>query len=791
MKISLDWLKDYIALKANVGVPELVGGLIRLGHEVDAVHDGAKAFAGVVIGQVLAREPHPNADRLGVCTVDVGEKAMRTIVCGAPNARAGLTVAVALPGAVLPGDFKIGRSVIRGVTSDGMICSARELGLGDDHSGIMELETKAAPGSAFAAASGHDEVVLEVAVTPNRGDCLSHYGLARDLAALGLGKLKPMPQGKKPKPGSTGRIKVGTRTAGCSQFNAVKLEGVKNVPSPAWVRTRLEACGLRPRSAVVDATNYVMLALGQPLHAYDAAKLKGGLYADEAKGGEVFEGIGDRRLRLQKGDVVISDDSGILGLGGILGGTSSAVGDETREVVLEAAVFDRVKISLTGQAHQLVTDARQRFERGINPAATQAALAWCAALVAEWAGAKVGPLTTAGKGMAAPRAIGYEPAFFETYVGMAVPAARQKSILTALGFKVAGAGKAWKVTPPAFRTQMENPEDLVEEILRVVGYESVPPALPPASPAQVNIDSAPVALDRQARRLLAVYGCLEALNYSFIGRALAERFSGGAALIDLANPLAETHMTTLRPSLLPGLLTALKNNLARQENTARLGEVGKVFTVQGERLNAAVVLAGVEQRHWQGAARAPNLFAAKGLGLALLEQLGAPLAGAQVSAGGLPDYYHPGRSGSARVGPFTLLRFGELHPAVLKEFDLGVPVAVLELELEPLLKLKAKAETWQPMAYPPVRRDLAFVLPAAAAAGAVAETIRGSGRELIRQVEVFDLYQGEKVGAGKKSLALALTLQSAERTLTEADISATLNAAVAAVKLKHQGELRD
>jgi phenylalanyl-tRNA synthetase beta chain len=791
MKISLEWLADFITLKSGLTPQQLADGLVQLGHEVDAIHDAGKAFDKVVIGHIKSREQHPNADRLGVCQVDVGEGKLRQIVCGAPNARAGLTVAVSLPGAVLPGDFKIADSVIRGVESKGMICAEDELGLGTDHDGIMELTTKAKPGTPFAEATGRGGVVLEVAVTPNRGDCLSHYGLARDIAALGLGKLKPLAKVKSGK--GAPKIKVATHTAGCPQFNLLELNDVKNAPSPAEVQARLQACRLRPRNAVVDATNYVMLALGQPLHAYDADKVRGHLSANEAKGGETFSGIGDRELTLQKGDVVICDDSGILGLGGILGGTSSAVNDTTSRVALEAAVFDRVSLSLTGQAHQLVTDARQRFERGIDPALTQYALQYAAELISEWTGADVSAMATAGKGVPAPKAIGYEPAFFEKFVGMDVAVAEQKKILTALGFGVTGTGKTLKVIPPSFRTHMDNPEDIVEEILRVVGYENVPPQLPPASAAQVAINGRAVTLDRQARRALAALGCLEIVTYSFIGREMAEKFGNGEKLIQLSNPLAESDMTTLRPSLLPGLLKALQGNLSRHENTPLLGEVGKVFTARGERLNAAVLMAGIDAKHWKSGAIPPdafaNVFGAKGFALSLLETLGAPVGSLQ-TASAATSIYHPGRSGTLSVGPFGLARFGELHPSILKAFDITVQVAVLELELDPLLKMKNKAGAWQPMPYPPVLRDLAFVLDASVPAAAVAATIAGASKELIRNVDIFDMYQGDKIEAGKKSLALALTLQSPERTLTEADITAVLKSAVDAVQQKHGGQLR-
>jgi phenylalanyl-tRNA synthetase beta chain len=791
MKISLDWLSDYITLKAGLTPEQLSVGLVQLGHEVDAIHDAGKAFNNVLIGQVVSREQHPNADRLGVCMVDVGEKSLRQIVCGAPNARAGITVAVAMPGAILPGDFAIKQSTIRGVESNGMLCAEDELGLGTDHDGIMELITKAKPGTPFAQATGRDDIVLEVAVTPNRGDCLSHYGLARDMAALGLGKLKPLAKVKAGK--GAPRIKVSTHTNGCPQFNLLELNGVKNAPSPAPVQARLTACGMRPRSAVVDATNYVMLALGQPLHAYDADKVNSSLSATEAKGGEKFSGIGDRELTLVKGDVVISDAKGILGLGGILGGTSSAVNDDTTTVALEAAVFDRVSISLTGQAHQLVTDARQRFERGIDPALTQYALQYAAELISEWTGADVSALATAGKGVVALKAISYDASFFSTFVGMDVAAAEQKKILTALGFSATGTGKTWKIIPPSFRTHMENPEDVVEEVLRVVGYENVPPQLPPASPAQISIDGSAVVQDRKARRTLAAMGALEIITYSFIGRETAEKFANGATgnegLIQLSNPLAESDMTTLRPSLLPGLLKALQGNLSRHETTPLLGEVGNVYTAKGERLNAALLIA-MDKKHWaKEVSLKPNAFTAKGMAMGLLEQLGANHGSIQTATGATP-VYHPGRSGTLSVGPTALARFGELHPSILKAYDITIPVAVLELELDALRKVTGKKGSWQPMPYPPVLRDLAFILDDFVTAESMLATIRSASPELIKSVEIFDMYVGDKIPMGKKSLAFALTLQSPDRTLAEADITGVLNAAVEKVKSHHKGELR-
>ncbi|MBI1308406.1 MAG: phenylalanine--tRNA ligase subunit beta [Proteobacteria bacterium] len=801
MKIVLSLLEQFISLPKGTTPQTLAVALTQLGHEVEGIHTSGGNFPNVVIGHIKERIQHPNADRLGVCQVDVGEGTLRQIVCGAPNARAGLTVAVAMPGAVLPGDFKIGASKIRGVESNGMICSLDELGMAQERAeGIWEMDTKAKPGTVLNDIMGPGETVMDLAITPNRGDCFSHLGIARDLAALGTGKLIPLKSPRK-KPTTDHRspitVKVATHTEGCPQFNALELTGLKNAPSPLAVQKQLEALGLRPKNALVDATNYTMLALGQPLHAYDAAKVKGTLAARAAKGGETFHGIGDVELKLNEGETVITDDTGILGLGGILGGTGSAIAEGTSHVILEAAYFDPIRTALTGQAHQLHTDARQRFERGVDPEMTQQALLFCAHLITQWAGGKVSGMATAGKGVAAPKPISYNPSFYQTFIGADVKPARQKALLKALHFKVEGRPNSesripnsgsWQVTPPTYRTYMTTPEDLTEEILRLEGYESVTPQLPPSMPGQFQVNSAPVILDRTARKALAATGFLESISYSFIGTPTAEMFASGQELIHLANPLAQTDMTTLRPSLIPGLISAHKSNLAKSENAPRLAEVGKVFSAKGEKLMAAAILAPTATRAWRRGEGAPDAFTAKAAAQAVLSLLGAPVESATVSREA-PSWYHPGRSGTLAVGPFVLAHFGELHPATAKALDVPA-VAIFELHLEPLLKLTAKPRPWQPMPYPAVKRDLAFLLPQDVTAQQVVATIRASNQTLLRAVEVFDHYIGERIPAGKQSLALSLTLQSPEKTLAEADITPIIQAAVQAVETKHQAQLR-
>lgn len=805
MKLVLSLLSEYIALPAEITPQHLAEALIQLGHEVEGVETTGGHFPGVVIGKILSRDQHPNADKLGVCMVNVGEAEPRQIVCGAPNARAGLTVAVAMPGAILPGDFAIKISKIRDVESCGMLCSQRELGLGNEHNGIWELETDLAPGTPLNTYMGPGETVLELSITPNRGDCFSHLGIARDLAALGLGTLKPLAI---PAPGKiAAATTAATTTDDCPQLNLLTITGVQNGPSPRHVQAQLEAAGLRPKNLLVDATNYTMLALGQPLHAYDAAKLKGNkLIAATAVGGEAFQGIGDAELTLAEGDVVIADATGPVGLGGILGGTSTAVSDATTSLVLEAAWFNPVRIALSGQKHQLHTDARQRFERGVDPALTQTALLVCAGFIRQWGGGEVSAVSTAGAGVPAPQAITYSPDFFTRYIGLEVPAERQIAILQALGFTVTELSAQSPVTrqqspvlslvPPSWRTYMSTPEDITEEVLRVVGYGKVEPQLPQALGAQFQVNSAPVVLDRAARRAVAAAGFLESISYSFIGRPEAAQFAENPAeLITLANPLAQTDMTTLRPSLLPGLLNALKTNLSKSEACTRLAEVGKVYRARPkgapEGLMAAGVLAPSGKRHWKVKEEAPDVFAAKAAVYQILQTLGAPVESGQVEAKA-PGYYHPGRSGTLGVGPFTLATFGELHPAVAKAYGLQ-NVAMFEIYLEPLLKLQNKPRPYTPLPYPPVHRDLAFLLPKTVQAEGVTAAVRNANRatgDVLKRVEVFDHYVGDKIAAGKQSLAISLTLQSAEKTLTEADIAPVIEAAVKAVETQLGGQLR-
>ena len=834
MKIVLSWLQDYLTFHQPVDVPALCALLVRLGHEVDGVQEATpRPDAKVLIGKIISREPHPDAARLGVCQVDVGEGFLRQIVCGAPNARAGITVPVAMPGAKLPQGVEISETILRGVASRGMICSARELGLGDEHSGIMELDAGLVVGTQLAETMGKSEIILDVALTPNRGDCFSHLGIARELAAAQMGILRgiaghlgaavhqstPFEALKNASGGANGCIdgeaggraevrggvsgglKADTRTAGCLQLNVVKMVGLRaGAVSPPDVQARLLAAGLRPKNALVDATNYTMLALGQPLHAYDARKLgDDSLMADVAKGGEVFAGLGDVTLTLQAEDlVIVGADGAVVGLAGILGGSATAVDDMTTEVLLEAGVFDPVAVALTGQRHHLHTDARQRFERGVDPALAPVALQFCADMLTAWAEGTVVAQVTAGTPVAAPAPIAYDPAFYARLIGQVVTPERQAAHLRALGFGVEDSGLPWQVVPPSWRTFMATPEDVTEEILRLEGFETVQPSLPPVMPPQLQVDGARVRLDRVARKALAAAGFVEVMTYSFIGRAAAARAVADAGtLLELSNPLAQTEMTTMRPSLLPGLLQALAKNLAASDLTPRLAEVGQVYFPAGEQLMAAGVLCATGQRHWRTPEVAPDAFAAKAAALQVLELLGAPVASLQVDSLTDAPMYHPGQSGVLRVGPMVLATFGVLHPSVQTASGLPThlpPVAVFEVHLHTLLKLTSKVRPWQAWAYPPVHRDVALLVPKATTAQALVHTLRASvpsaQQAWLRTLEVFDVYDGVGVPDGQKSIGIAVTLQNPAGTLSEAEVAPLVGGMVAAATAKLGAVLR-
>jgi len=777
MKFTLSWLKEH--LDTDASLDHVVEALTRGGLEVEGVENPAERLTGFRVARVLTAERHPQADKLQVLSVDSGEGAPLQVVCGAPNARSGLVGVLGLPGATVPANgMQLKVSAIRGVESNGMMCSTRELELGEDHDGIIELPEDAPVGTAFADYAQLGDPVIDVSITPNRQDCMGVRGIARDLAAAGLGTLKPLPVS--PVGGEGAGPDVRTEDEGCPAFFAQSVSGVTNGESPEWMRRRLTAIGQKPISTLVDITNYVMIDLGRPLHVYDRTTLKGGLVARKAKAGEQVQALNGKTYTLDASMTVIADDEAVHDIGGIMGGEHSSVQPTTTDVLIECAYFDPEHIARTGQKLALTSDARQRFERGVDPAFLEDGLAIATRMVIDLCGGTASGITQAGQPPVATRTVAYDPDLAETLGGLAVEPDRQRDILTRLGFTV---GEDWQVVIPTWRRDVDGPADLVEEVIRIEGIDNVPSTPLERMPGVARPTATPEQkLERKLRRTAAARGLNEAVTWSFISERDAAVFGGGAWT--LANPISED-MKVMRPSLLPGLLAAAERNLKRGATSVRLFELGRRYLADKERLTLGVVLAGSRTpRGWQGGkAQGFAAFDAKAEALALLEAAGAPVANLQVM-GEAGDAYHPGQSATLRLGPKTVLAaFGAVHPSVAKAFDLSGDVVAVELYLD-ALPAKRGTGFMRPAFTPPalqaVTRDFAFLVPDTLVAGDLVRTVKGADKAVITDARLFDLFVGQGVPEGHKSLAVEITLQPGDKSFTDADIKATADKVVAA-----------
>ena len=794
MKFSLTWLKDYLETTATVA--EICDGLNAIGLEVEGVEDPAEKLAGFRIAHVLTAARHPDADKLQVLTVDMGEGDPLQVVCGAPNARAGMKGVLGLPGATVPANGMVLRkSAIRGVESNGMMCSTRELELGEDHDGIIELPDDAPVGTAFADYHGSDPVI-EVAVTPNRPDCMGVYGIARDLAAKGLGTLKPIAM---PAFTASGACPVEIRTddaEGCPAFYGRVVKGVKNGPSPDWLQARLKSAGQRPISLLVDLTNYLMLGFGRPAHVYDLAKLQGAVVARRAKDGEEVLALNEKSYTLDADMVVIADDVQVHDIAGIMGGEHSGVSEATTDVLLEIAYFDPARIGATGRKLGLSSDARTRFERGVDPEFLEQGLGLLTGLIVDLAGGTPSETIRAGSPPSAAKVVAFDPSLTTRLGGVDVPEAEQKRILESLGFSV---GADWQVTCPLRRHDIEGPADLVEEVVRIHGLDKVASvALPRAEGVARPTATPQQKLERALRRAAAASGLNEAITWSFLPEWAAEHFASDQTLWVLANPISED-LKAMRPSLLPGLLMAAKRNADRGAASSRLFEIGRRYFrasdgLSEEKPTLGIVLAGEKTaRGWQsGKAKPFDAYDAKALALQLLEAAGAPVANLMVmgEAGG---QFHPGQSATLRLGPKVVLaRFGMVHPATLKAFDADGPIAAVELFLDAIPAKKGVAFArpgFTPPALQAVTRDFAFLVPATLAAGDLVRAVQGADKASITGVRVFDVFAGQGVPEGKKSIAVEVTLQPGEASFKDADLKAIAEKIVAAAA-KLGGELR-
>jgi phenylalanyl-tRNA synthetase beta chain len=828
MKFTLSWLKDHLDTEATLD--EIIEKLTMIGLEVESVDDKA-SLKPFVIAKVLTAEKHPDADKLRVLTVDTGSGDPVQVVCGAPNARAGLVGAFAAPGTYVPGiDTVLSVGTIRGVESRGMMCSERELMLSDEHDGIIDIDPDAPVGQPFATWAKLDDPVIEIGLTPNRPDATGVHGIARDLAAAGLGTLRdgsvePV-EGKGPCP-----VKVTIEAPDmCPGFALRLVKGVKNGPSPKWMQQRLIAIGLRPINALVDITNYVTFDRGRPLHVFDAAKVHGNLTVRSAKDGEKVLALDGREYELSPGQCVIADDNGVESIAGIMGGELSGCDENTTDVLVESALWDPLTTARTGRDLGIITDARYRFERGVDPEFMGAGLELGTRLVLELCGGEPSEAELVGYDGHTPKTVEFPFSEVERLTGLDVPEQESRRILAKLGFGVGEAfrteefgagptggglglmadaevrkirkGGVASVTVPSWRPDIDGKADLVEEVMRIHGVNKIDPQ-PMVSHDSVGgrILTTLQIRTRAAKRALASRGMMEAVTWSFIPRKHAELFGGGAAGLRLANPIA-ADMSDMRPSLLPGLVAAAQRNADRGFADVALFEVSGTYESDepdGQRRVAAGVRRGTARmegqgRHWAGDAATVGVFDAKADALAALEACGAPVDSLQIEPGG-PDWYHPGRSGLIKLGPKNLLgTFGEFHPKTLEALDVSGPLCGFEVFVDAIPEPKAKATRTKPRLdispLQAVKRDFAFVVDADVQAAKLTRAAASADKKLITGVRVFDLFEGAALGEGKKSLAIEVAIQPVEKTLTDEDFEALAAKIVENVAKQTGGVLR-
>ncbi|MEH6756918.1 MAG: phenylalanine--tRNA ligase subunit beta [Parasphingorhabdus sp.] len=787
MKFSLSWLKAH--LDTDASLTEITDKLTAIGLELEGLENPADALKPFRVAKVIAAGPHPNADKLQLLKVDDGSSEPWQVVCGAPNARKDMIGVFGPPGTYIPGsDFTLKPAKIRDVESFGMMCSARELELGEDHDGIIELPADAPVGTSYADYAQLDDPIIDVAITPNRQDCMGVRGIARDLAAAGMGTLKPLVIDEIARNGAGPNVRTDD-AEGCPAFYGCTVSGLTNGKAPDWMQARLKSAGQKPINALVDITNYVMLDHGRPLHVYDATKLSGGLVARKASAGEKLTALNDKEYILDESMTVISDDNGAHDIGGIMGGAETGSEESTTEVLIECAYFDPASIAKTGQKLMLTSDARQRFERGVDPAFLDDGINIATALVLQICGGTASEITRAGTAPTDQRTFSYDPAQCMTLGGLDVAADRQKAILEALGFIIE---PDWQVTVPTWRRDVTGWQDIVEEIIRIEGLDAIPSTPLPRKAGVAKPTASPEQLaERKARRAAAARGLNEVVNWSFISDKEAAPFGGGTW--SLANPISED-LKVMRPSLLPGLIAAAQRNVDRGAASIRLFEVGRRYLETSEHPTISLILTGENRaRSWQGGpATKFDAYDAKAEVLAILEAAGAPVDKLMdfAEAG---DHYHPGQSGTLRLGPKKVLAaYGALHPSVTKKLGLKGAAVGAEIFLDAIPLKKAKThmrEAFAPPVLQAVKRDFAFIVDADVAAGDLARAVKGADKKLITDVRIFDLFEGASVGEGKKSLAVEVTLQPTDATLTEEDLKA-LSDAVVASAAKLGAELR-
>lgn len=801
MKLTLSWLKDH--LETDESLDRLVDKLTMIGLEVENLEDKAKALAPFTIARVIEAKQHPNADRLRVCTVDTGTGDPVQVVCGAPNARTGMKSVFSPPGTFIPGkNMTLGVGTIRGVESRGMLCSEAELQISDNHDGIIDLPDDAPVGVRYAAYAKLDDPVIEINLTPNRPDCTGVHGIARDLAAADMGRLKD--PAIKPVDGAFPCPVTVTIEAAdlCPGFALRLVRGVKNGPSPEWLQRRLIAIGLRPINALVDITNFMTFDRARPLHVFDAAKVHGNLVVRRGRAGESLLALDGKTYGLDDGMCVIADEQGVESLAGIMGGEATGCSAEATDVLIESALWNEFNIAQTGRRLGINSDARYRFERGVDPAFMVPGLELATRLVLDMCGGSPSATTVAGDAPIPERIIDFSLDEPKRLAGLEAGLPEVRRVLGHLGFHVAGQGKTLKVAVPSWRPDVHGKADIVEEVVRILGVDRVPltpferddtARKPVLTPIQVRT--------RKAKRALGARGMTEAVTWSFIAKKEAELFGGGAPELALANPIA-AELSDMRPSLVPGLVAGAQKNADRGFADTALFEVGQVFrgdrpedqltAASGVRRGLARALGG--GRHWATGGKEVDAFDAKGDALAVLAAAGVSAQTAQVVPGG-PAWYHPGRSGTIQIGPQNVLgHFGELHPRVVEALGAEGPLVAFEVILERVPEPKARPTRAKPAlelsAFQPVTRDFAFIVDHSVKATDIVRAAQSVDRKLITGITVFDVYEGKGIDPGKKSVAIAVTLQPRDKTMTDQEIEAVAGKIVAEVGKRSGGVLR-
>jgi len=798
MKFSENWLRELVEIQADRAT--LSHALTMAGLEVEELTPLGEGLDGVVVAEIIGAEKHPEADRLQVCKVDAGQGEPLQIVCGAPNARVGIKVPLAMVGATLPGGINIKAAKLRGVESFGMLCSAKELGIDADASGLLELPADAPVGKPLAAYLGLPDASFELKLTPNRPDCLGLYGLAHDVAALFGSRVKTGEQAAAP---VTSEARRGIRLeagADAPRYLGRIIEGIDaKARTPLWLAERLRRAGLRPISAVVDVTNYVMLELGQPLHAFDNDTLHGDIVVRHARDGETLKLLDGSEAKLDQGFVLIADATSGLAVAGVMGGFDSRVTDDTHNVFLESAHF--APAAIMGRARKLGmhTDASHRFERGVDPALPQRALERATELLLAIAGGKAGPVLVAENlaDLPMPATVALRRARLKRVLGIEVADAEVVRIFTALGMQVVPQADGWQVTAPSSRFDVEREEDLIEEVARIHGYDNIPTHTPAGA---LTLAAEPEARlnELAVREQLAARGYYEAVNLAFIGNDVLQRWGMTEQLVPLANPLS-AELAIMRPSLLPGLIVALSHNRARQQERVRLFELGRTFRISAEaaaRKDAptetptlSIVASGIAHaEQWGEVSRTLDFHDLKGDLDALIAWGGEPDRWA-FHADGLPGWLHPGRGARVTRDGQTVGYLGALHPQLAKALDLGADVHVLELELEPVLARRLPKAVAVPR-FPSVRRDIAVDVPEEVSWSQIEQVVRTTLGSQLKELRLFDRYSGKGVELGRKSLAMGLILQDASRTLTDDDADRNIREAVGALEMACKAKLR-